>query len=157
MYFIQIFTIAFASISFSLVQCEKVSKLYNIDCHGNPKFVENATCYLKAVRRDTVLAFMDLDVIDMLKNITVRYRVFKFYNQFRPFLVDIEFNWCDVFSLKSIGSFYANQIVRIARKYCNIMYCKLSVNPLSIEIFQDYSSYFRVTYMHRSWNLSTSI
>lgn len=116
------------AISYNLILSETISKLYNLQCHGSPKFVENATCLLKAVRRDMVVGNLNLDVISSLRNVSCHYKVFKYYNQFRPFLIDARFNWCEAIHQRGITGFYINQLMRVLRKFSNIVKCHLKVS-----------------------------
>ncbi|KAL5284812.1 hypothetical protein ACFFRR_006867 [Megaselia abdita] len=137
-------------IIFALFHCEKIIKPYNLQCDGNTKYLDNVTCHLKPLRRDFVIANLDGDIIDTLKNISVRYRAFKYYTQFRPFMVDISFNWCEIIHNKYLYGFYANQLMRVLKKYCNIIHCQLrghiyakdlQLNYDAIKIFVDESRY----------------
>lgn len=124
------------------IHCETMSKLYNLRCDGNAKLVDNITCNLKALRRDMVIANLDLDVITTLQNVSAHFQVFKNYNEFRPFLIDAKFNWCEAIHQKGITGFYVNQMIRVLRKFSNIVKCKLKVGfLLKLKLFSNF--YFR--------------
>lgn len=102
-----------------IITADRYMKMYNLVCEPVPKWVENATCHLKVVGRNDVVANMDMDIKETFKNVTIHFQLFKFYNQFRPFLIDITFNMCDVLKQKSISNFYVNQLKRVLSKYGN--------------------------------------
>lgn len=108
-----------------LVKAEQYAKLYNIACEPNSKWVENATCALNVIGRQVVVANMEMDTKNALKNLTVHFKLYKFYNQFRPFLIDVTFNVCDVVRKKGPSNFYSNLVVRVLSKFSNSTKCFL--------------------------------
>ena len=100
-------------------------KFYNTECNFNPKYVANGSCSLKVPGRNLVLANVDYDLITPMKNITVFGKVFKFYNQFRPFLIDEIVNLCKLANPGGFGSynFFVKLIARIILKSSNTIKC----------------------------------
>lgn len=117
-----------ATIFGRIITADKYVKLYNLVCEPSPKWTQNATCDLKVIGRNAVVANMEMDSTHPFRNISVHFQLFKFYNQFRPFLIDINFNACDIFSKKAMSNFYANTVVRILSKFSNAVKCPLNVS-----------------------------
>ncbi|KAL5284317.1 hypothetical protein ACFFRR_006540 [Megaselia abdita] len=109
-----------------IIAADKYTKLYNLVCDTSPKWAENVTCDLKVMGRNVVFANMEMDVKRPLNNISVHFQIFKFYNQFRPFIVDVSFSVCDVLSKKSESNFYINSMLRILSKFSNAVKCPLN-------------------------------
>lgn len=107
---------------------ERYMKLYNIACEPNPKWAVNVTCELKVLGREHVVSNMEMDLANTLRNISINLTLYKFYNQFRPFLINVHFNVCDILNNKIISNFYANTFIRIVRKYSNAVMCPLPVS-----------------------------
>lgn len=101
------------------VGTEQYMKFYNIVCEANPKYVENATCELNVIGRQVVVANMEMEAKNALKNLTVHFQLFKFYNQFRPFLINVTFNVCDIVYKKVPSNFYSNLVIRTISKFSN--------------------------------------
>lgn len=111
-----------------IIAAEKYVKLYNLVCEPSPKWTENATCNLKVIGRNVVVANMEMDSKAQFNNISVHFQLFKFYSQFRPFLINIDFNVCDVISKRAPSRFYVNAMLRILSKFSNAIRCPLSVS-----------------------------
>lgn len=106
---------------------EKYAKLYNIVCEISTNWAENTTCGLKVIGREPVVANLDTFVKMPLSQLTVHLKLYKFFNQFRPFLVDVKVNICDVINKKSTLNFYGNTLIRIWSKYTNAVKCPITV------------------------------
>lgn len=107
------------------VMAEQYMKLYNINCEPNSNYLDNVTCELNVIGRQVVVANMEWDAKKDLKNLTVHFQLFKFYNQFRPFLIDVTFNLCDVAQKKVASNFYSNLVVRVISKISNSTKCDI--------------------------------
>lgn len=121
-------TILVITLYCQVIAADKYVKLYNLVCDFEPEMIENASCNLKVVGRNVVVANMDMDLKYAFKNWSVHFQFFKFYSQFRPFLIDVHFNVCDILSKKSNTNFFINLIIRIALKYSNAIMCPLQVS-----------------------------
>lgn len=113
-----------------IITADKYVKMYNLVCEPSPKWAANATCALKVIGRNVVIANLEMDARRTFKNITIHAKLFKFYNQFRPFFVDIKFNLCDILNKKSASNFYISQALRVISKYSNAVRCPLEVRNL---------------------------
>lgn len=102
-------------------------KLSNLVCEHNSKWTENVSCALKILGREHV-ANMKLDLKKEISDVSIHLKIYKFYNQFRPFLVDVSFNFCNVLNKKNIAHFYINTILRVLSKYSNVIKCPLKVS-----------------------------
>uniref|UniRef100_T1GEA9 Uncharacterized protein n=1 Tax=Megaselia scalaris TaxID=36166 RepID=T1GEA9_MEGSC len=111
-------------------------------CDFNENYAENGTCELKGLGRQFIVANLEADVKKPFKNISIHLKMFKFYNQFRPFLVDVEFNVCDAFNKKSALNFYGNTLMRLMMKYTNIRKCPIS-GHVFIKNFELKVDYFK--------------
>lgn len=118
------------------IRADKYVKLYNLVCEPSPKWTENATCELKVIGRDAVVANLEMDAKQQFNNISVHFKVFKFYNQFRPYLIDLKFNACDILRKKIVSNFYINTAIRILSKFSNAVKC-----PLNVSIIYDKNLY----------------
>lgn len=107
---------------------DKYMKIYNIVCEANAEYTEHVTCGLKVIGRNVVVANMELDTKRPFKNISVNFKMFKFYNQFRPFLVNVSFNVCDLLGKKIQSNFFNNLMIRVLAKYSNSVKCPLEVS-----------------------------
>ncbi|KAL5284318.1 hypothetical protein ACFFRR_006541 [Megaselia abdita] len=87
---------------------------------------------------------MEMDVKKSFKNVSVHFQIFKFYNQFRPFLVDVSFSVCDILSKKSASSYYINTMIRVLSKFSNAVKCPLKghVYARNLEIKYDFFKMF---------------
>uniref|UniRef100_T1GEB1 Uncharacterized protein n=1 Tax=Megaselia scalaris TaxID=36166 RepID=T1GEB1_MEGSC len=111
-------------------------------CDFNEKYVENVTCELKGLRRQYIVANLEADTIGVFKNFSVHIKIYKFYNQFRPFLVDVKLNVCDVINKKSTSNFYGNTVVRLMAKYTSIIKCPV-IGHIFIRNFELKVDYFK--------------
>lgn len=106
-----------------LVAAEKKVKLYNTNCTYSPKYMANGNCSLKIVARNEAVANADWDLVLPLKNITFSIRVLKFYNQFRPFLINDWINLCRLLSNKGIFNFFIKSFVANISRFSNAVIC----------------------------------
>ncbi|EDV37990.1 uncharacterized protein Dana_GF19844 [Drosophila ananassae] len=86
----------------SVCECQLVYKLKNLACEPNPKFVSNASCKLRAINWNKSVANVSCFLHEKIYP-TVQVQFFKkdYTNQFKPFLVDVKMNICDVIQKKS--------------------------------------------------------
>lgn len=111
-----------------ITEADKYVKLYNLVCEPSQKWTDNVTCGLKVIGRNVVVANMEMDSKYPFKNISVHFQLFKFYSQFRPFLIDVKFNACDIWNKRVISNFYINVMLRILAKFSNALKCPLNVS-----------------------------
>lgn len=105
------------------VSSENILKFYKANFDVNPEHIENSTCNLKVVDRNTVLANVDYDLKLSMKNITARFQLFKFYNQFRPFLINNVFNLCKLLKNGDYYNFFVKLFYRLVVKNTNTFVC----------------------------------
>ncbi|KAL5277159.1 hypothetical protein ACFFRR_002407 [Megaselia abdita] len=98
-------------------------KPYNTVCNFNPKWVDNGTCTLKLIARNRVRFNVDYDLFLPMKNVTIHLQFFKFYNQFRPFLMNDWANLCSALSNISPYNFFIKTLLRQTTKYSNMNNC----------------------------------
>ncbi|XP_051859494.1 uncharacterized protein LOC127565382 [Drosophila albomicans] len=93
-----IFILGFWRLLQVCVNTEMVFKTTNIVCTGNPKYVENVICSVKARNWNNAVAYMDCDLVLPLQNTTFHLEVFKkgYNNRYHPFLVNVMIKMCDV-------------------------------------------------------------
>ena len=99
-------------------------KFYNTNCTFNTKYIGNGTCNLKLVARNTIRANVDYDLLLPMQNVTAYFKLFKFYNQFRPFLINEWINLCHLIKDFSSYNFFVKMGYRIVKKYSNAIICK---------------------------------
>ncbi|KAL5273759.1 hypothetical protein ACFFRR_000482 [Megaselia abdita] len=139
------FTFAFLFIlTVCPITADKYVKLYNIVCETSSKWIENATCRLKVIGRNVVVANMEMDTKNPFRNISVHFQVFKFYSQFRPYIINTAFNICDILKKRAASNFYINTIIRILSKFSNAIQCPLSghIYAKNLEIKYEYLRLF---------------
>lgn len=126
-----------------LLQCGDspiVYKSLNMECVAFPKYVTNASCRIQARNWNHAVAQMDCDLIVTLRNISVRnHRVFLinrlkrlfstqcklevlkkgYNNQYHPFLINVQFNFCDVISRKNFVA-YGIMLWKLLKDYTNV-------------------------------------
>ena len=127
---IKIISILILLLSYS--EADKHFKLTNLVCEPSPVYVENATCALKIVARNVAIANMEMDLRGIHRNVSVVLKMFQFYNQFRPFLIDTRFNLCDLVKGSFIPNFYVSTLRRILLKFSNSIQCPMKVGLLYI-------------------------
>ncbi|KAL5273234.1 hypothetical protein ACFFRR_000163 [Megaselia abdita] len=110
-------------VCFNLSVSEKVLKFYKIEIKVDPRFVANESCSLTVPSRNRVLANFEGIAIVELKNITVNFRGFKFYNQFRPFLINEWINVCSIFKGHGSFNYFAKTLKRFVMRYGNLIQC----------------------------------
>lgn len=106
-----------------MAEHDQYMKLYNINCEPNAEYLDNVTCELNVIGRQVVVANIEWDAKTAFNNLTVHFKLFKFYNQFRPFLIDVTFNVCDVAHKRVASNFYSNLVVRVISKISNSTKC----------------------------------
>lgn len=117
------------------INTEMNIKLYSTLCKFNPKWVDNGTCALKVIARNRVKFNVDYDLVLPMNNVTVHLTLFKYYNQFRPFLINDWANLCKGLSELSPYNFYLKTLFRQAMKYSNIINCHHKVIVYSLYIY----------------------
>ncbi|EDV90323.1 GH23712 [Drosophila grimshawi] len=111
-----------------------VYKTTNIECLPDPSYVENATCFLKAVNWNKAVAQMDCDLIFPLSNTSVRIELLKksYTNRYNPFLINVTVNMCDVIAKRNFIP-YGTIFWKILKKYTNVNHsCPFTVKFLYI-------------------------
>lgn len=108
-----LFLIAFLHLSSG----EKFLKFYKSDCTPNSKYLANFTCDLKIKSRSLITANAEGDVLVTLRDVYINVGLYKFYNQFRPFLFNETALLCDIvdgsFSTQKGISYFTKSIVRV--------------------------------------------
>lgn len=102
---------------------EKQLKLYNTKCSFSQKYVANGTCSLKLIARNEVVFNSDFDLVLPLKNVTFHIRVLKFYNQYRPFVINDWVNLCNMIRNKGIFNFFVKAYVSNLSRFSNAIIC----------------------------------
>lgn len=118
-------------IGITISSTDYLLKFYNTRCVFNPDYIDNASCSLKAVRRNLTLANLDYDLKKPMKNVTAKFQMLKFYNQFRPFLINSWLNVCQLSKKNGIDiyNFFVKLFYRLAFKTTNTFRCD---HPVSI-------------------------
>lgn len=120
------FCIIFIPILILLASAEKVIKFYKADFITDQKYITNQSASLLVPERNRVLANYEGDVVQNLKNLSVHFMLYKFYNQFRPFLINELVNVCQASRL--MGNYFVKTAVRVLTKYGNGVQCFYKVN-----------------------------
>lgn len=107
-------------------------KFYKTECVFNPEYIDNGSCYLKIVRRNLILANVDYDLKIPMTNVTAHFRMMKFYNQFRPFLINSWLSVCQLSKKDGIDvyNFFVKLFYRLAAKTTNAFVCHHLVSIL---------------------------
>ena len=110
------------------VSSEKIAKPYKVSCSSNTEFLSDPkTCELTMKRRNFIVMNIDGDVKIPLKEVILHIQLFKWYNEkFRPFVVNIKFNLCEVLSKNEFRP-YISLFIRIGKRFSNTMDCPLEV------------------------------
>lgn len=116
-------------ISLDLAVADKYLKFYKAEFETNPKFVANSSSKLTVPARNRVLASYEGQMLEDLKNVTFNFRGYKFYNQFRPFLINEWINVCSVIRNFESYNYFVKTLKRIISRYGNIFQCPYKVNP----------------------------
>ncbi|KAH8397150.1 hypothetical protein KR215_009809, partial [Drosophila sulfurigaster] len=103
------------------VNTEMVFKATNIVCTGNAKYIENVTCPVKARNWNNAVAYMDCDLVLPLQNTTIHFKLFKkdYANQYKPFLIDVRFNLCDIISKRNY-LVYGTIVWKTMQRFTNV-------------------------------------
>ncbi|KAH8369723.1 hypothetical protein KR093_000685, partial [Drosophila rubida] len=118
-----------------------VFKMKNLECNPNPKYVENASCLIKAKNWNNAVAQMDCDLIIPLRNVTaslnlldtyfiiilynnilqIQLEVFKkgYNNRFHPFLINTTVKMCEILSKRNYAT-YGTIMQKILKDFSNI-------------------------------------
>ncbi|XP_062137521.1 uncharacterized protein LOC133846517 [Drosophila sulfurigaster albostrigata] len=98
-----------------------VFKTKNIVCTGNPKYVDNVTCSVKARNWNNAVAYMDCDLVLPLQNTTFHLEFFKkgYNNRYHPFLVNVMIKMCDVMTNRNFLP-YGTIAKKIFKEYTNV-------------------------------------
>ncbi|EDV93960.1 GH25271 [Drosophila grimshawi] len=116
-----------------------VYKTTNIECLPDPSYVENATCFVKAVNWNKAVAQMDCDLIFPLSNTSLRTTAFKkdYSNQYQPFLIDVNFNVCDAISKRNFMA-YGVIFNTILKQFTNVNHsCPVDGHLLARNVYID--------------------
>ncbi|XP_017107869.3 uncharacterized protein [Drosophila bipectinata] len=102
--------------------CEPLTiyKTTNVECGTAPKYSANASCVVKAINWNKAVANMDVYLVRQLKNISVRFQVFKrdYSNKMQPWLVDVTINMCDIIERRNFLA-YGKLILRFTKTFSN--------------------------------------
>ncbi|KAH8319153.1 hypothetical protein KR067_011241, partial [Drosophila pandora] len=102
--------------------CEPLTiyKTTNVECGTAPKYSVNASCVVKAINWNKAVANMDVYLVQQLKNISVRFQVFKrdYSNKLQPWLVDVTINMCDAIGRKNFLA-YGRLILLFTKTFSN--------------------------------------
>ncbi|KAH8261383.1 hypothetical protein KR044_008119 [Drosophila immigrans] len=103
------------------VNTQMVFKTTNIECIGNPKYVANSTCLVKARNWNKAVAYMDCDLVLPLRNTSVHMELFKkgYSNRYHPFLINVAFNMCDIIAKRNFIP-YGTMFWKIIREFTNV-------------------------------------
>ncbi|XP_017015500.2 uncharacterized protein [Drosophila takahashii] len=87
-----------SSFLWQMTETELVYRLIKVDCEVNQKRVSNVSCIVKPVNWNLALVNMDCILTVPLVKPTIRLQVFAkdYSNQFKPFLIDVSFELCEV-------------------------------------------------------------
>lgn len=105
-------------------------KAYNTDCTFNPRRLSNVTCSLKVVARNTVKFNVGYDLLLPMSNNTVHLTLYKFNNQFQPFLIDGWVNMCSNLSNANPLTMLLGSIIRQTFKSSKFNDCHQKVQIL---------------------------
>ncbi|XP_030246498.1 uncharacterized protein LOC108658156 [Drosophila navojoa] len=99
---------------------KQIYKIKKIECLINSKFVSEPLCFVKAINWNKAIAQMDCYILQPIRNVTVRLRVYKqdYNNQYQPFLIDVIFNMCNVLSKRNFSP-YGVIIRKLCERYSN--------------------------------------
>lgn len=120
--FIMKYRLLFLLILLELSYGQKYLKFYKTDCIFNPKYVANGTCSLRMKARGLAVANVDYDILIDMWNVSAHVVMYKYYNQFRPFLIDEKALLCKLItdiSYMSGMNYFAKTVYRIVRKFSN--------------------------------------
>ncbi|KAH8316197.1 hypothetical protein KR067_002036, partial [Drosophila pandora] len=97
-----------------------IYKTTNMECGTAPKYSVNASCVVKAINWNKAVANMDVYLVRQLKNISVRYQVFKkdYTNKMQPWLIDVTINMCDIIERRNFLP-YGKMIFMISKTFSN--------------------------------------
>ncbi|KAH8253663.1 hypothetical protein KR032_006398, partial [Drosophila birchii] len=122
---------------------ELVYKVVNVDCQGNPTRVANISCHVKAINWNLAVVNMDCFLIVPLRKAIIRLQVFKkdYSNQFKPFLIDVSINMCEIIEKRSYIP-YGVMIWKLLKQFTNANHsCPFSVRPYIISHFRNAGLY----------------
>ena len=114
-----------------LSDAQKYIKFYKDECYGSKKYAVNVTCRITPKTRYLSTANFDADLIREVKNVTVHIKMYKFYNQFRPFLIDEWANFCKILNPKDFlggASYFMRTAYRVIKRFTNIIRCHYDVS-----------------------------
>lgn len=114
----------------NVVLCEKYLKFYKDDLEFNRKYLVNAISSLRMKSRNSVNFNIECDLLVNVKNVFAHAVLYKFYNQFRPFLFNDSAVLCDVLKPNSyLGGvqYFGKTVIRIMKRYSNMIQCNHSV------------------------------
>ncbi|KAH8261384.1 hypothetical protein KR044_008120, partial [Drosophila immigrans] len=145
-----------------------VFKTKSIECLPDLNFVDNYTCSLKAQDWNKAVVNMDTHLKVPLRNLTIRMQLFQkgYTNAYNPFLIDVQFNMCDILSRKNYFQ-YGIIVVNVLKQFSNVnhscplegtlivrnMYINDKVFPIfpigiylfSFSVFENYSNQSRAS------------
>ncbi|XP_017040782.1 uncharacterized protein LOC108087764 [Drosophila ficusphila] len=135
--------VLFFSYLYRSVLCEPsyTYKLKNIECLTKPAYATNVSCLVKAINWNKAVAQMDVDLVQPLRNISVRLQYFKrdYSNQYQPFLVDVMIKFCDILSKRNFSP-YGIMLLQVTKRFTNFNHsCPFSGHLLARNAYFDES------------------
>ncbi|KAH8316194.1 hypothetical protein KR067_002037, partial [Drosophila pandora] len=116
-----------------------IYKTTNVECGTALNYSANASCVVKAINWNKAVANMDVYLVRELKNISVRFQVFKrdYTNKMQPWLIDVTINMCDIIERRNFLP-YGKMIFVITKSFSNFNHsCPYSGHLFAREIYID--------------------
>ncbi|KAH8336888.1 hypothetical protein KR059_007621, partial [Drosophila kikkawai] len=103
-----------------LPAAELVYKIGKIECDGHPNRITNISCHVKAIDWNRAVVNMDCFLVVPVRNLALQVQVFKkdYSNQYKPFLVDVSINMCEIIERRSYIP-YGVMIWKLLKQYTN--------------------------------------
>ncbi|XP_060651395.1 uncharacterized protein LOC132788095 [Drosophila nasuta] len=98
-----------------------VYKFTYAECCTYTNIATNVTCLIKAINWSKAIAKIDMYLIRPLKNISIHFKLFKkdYANQYKPFLIDVRFNLCDIISKRNY-LVYGTIVWKTMQRFTNV-------------------------------------
>ncbi|KAH8397151.1 hypothetical protein KR215_009808 [Drosophila sulfurigaster] len=98
-----------------------VYKTTNIECSASKNLVENYTCSLKAKNWNKAVIQMVWHLKCPIRNVSVHMELFPkgYNNAYQPFLINVQFNICDVLSKKNYFQ-YGVIVAKVLQQFSNV-------------------------------------
>ncbi|KAH8261381.1 hypothetical protein KR044_008121 [Drosophila immigrans] len=118
-----------------------VYKFTNVECVVNSKYIVNQSCSIKAVNWNKATATLDFYLIRSIHNVSIHMRLFKkdYTNQYQPFLIDVQFNLCNVISKRN-SLVYGSIVWKTMKRFTSLNHsCPLDGHLFSRNLYIDES------------------